>query len=219
MEHSEKTSGLAVSQLADRYPFSLLLKRLIDLLGAAAGLLVLSPLLLVLAVLVRSTSPGPIIYRRRVLGIGGAEFDAFKFRTMVADADRRLQTDPELARRFHENVKVPSDPRVTAVGRWLRRLSLDELPQLFNVVRGEMSLVGPRMISPEEAPRYGGHLARRLIVRPGITGLWQVSGRQTLDYGSRIALDLKYIDTWSLRLDLVILLRTVPAVLSMRGAH
>ena len=116
-------------------------------------------------------------------------------------------------------MKLRVDPRVTAVGRILRRLSLDELPQLFNVLRGEMSLVGPRMIVPDEGERYGAALARRLSVRPGITGLWQVSGRQNVDYDTRVALDLEYIDNWSLRLDFLILLKTIPTVLSMRGAY
>jgi lipopolysaccharide/colanic/teichoic acid biosynthesis glycosyltransferase len=198
---------------------ALLVKRIIDCFGACTVLLFLAPVLCLIAILVRVTSLGPVIYRRRVLGVEGVEFDAFKFRTMAQNAETILPDDSDLARRFRENMKLRVDPRVTAIGRILRRLSLDELPQLFNVLRGEMSLVGPRMIAPDEAERYGSALARRLSVRPGITGLWQVSGRQDVDYDTRVALDLQYIDQWSLRLDFSILLKTIPAVLSMRGAY
>jgi lipopolysaccharide/colanic/teichoic acid biosynthesis glycosyltransferase len=194
-------------------------KRALDLLGASALVALLSPLLCLIAILVRVTSRGGVIHKRRVLGVGGVEFDAFKFRSMVEDADDLLKSEIDLGKRFRENMKLRSDPRITPVGRLLRRLSLDELPQLFNVLRGEMSLVGPRMIAPEEGVRYGTVLSRRLSVRPGITGLWQVSGRQEIDYDTRIALDMEYIDNWSLGLDFVILLRTVPAVLSARGAY
>jgi len=220
VEHSEQSTGLAIAgAFSQANRRALRWKRAIDLAGAAILIVLLSPLLCLIALLVRVTSPGAAIYRRRVLGLGGAEFDAYKFRTMRRDADRLLEHESELSRRYRENMKLRSDPRVTAVGRFLRRLSLDELPQLFNVLRGEMSLVGPRMIVPEEGARYGNALARRLSVRPGITGLWQVSGRQEVDYNTRIALDLEYIDRWSIQLDLQILLRTIPAVLSMRGAY
>ncbi len=188
--------------------------------GLAALLIaLLLPLLIVIAVLVRLTSPGPVLHRRRVLGLHGVEFDAFKFRTMVADADEVLARDPALRRQYELNVKLPQDPRLTPLGAVLRRASLDELPQLFNVVSGRMSLVGPRIISPAEQSRFGPALAKRLAVKPGMTGLWQVSGRQELGYDDRIRLDLQYIDNWSLWLDLSILARTIPAVLSMRGAY
>jgi len=200
-------------------PAAMRIKYGVDRVVAAVAIAVLGPVWLLIAVLVRLSSPGPIIHRRRVLGSDGAPFDAFKFRTMVADADRRLWQDPALRDEFVRQMKVRDDPRLTRLGRWLRRTSLDELPQLFNVLRGEMSLVGPRMIAPEEAEKYGAFLARRLAVRPGITGLWQVSGRQELSYERRIELDMQYLDNWSLWLDLVILVRTIPAVLSMRGAH
>ena len=198
--------------------FARIVKAVLDRVVAAALLIVLAPVLLVITLLVRLTSPGPAIYRRRVLGRGGRPFDAFKFRSMVVDADALLRARPELQAVFEANVKILNDPRVTGLGRWLRRSSLDELPQLVNVLCGQMSLVGPRMISPDEASRYGEALQKRLRVRPGITGLWQVSGRQEVDYAQRIVLDLQYIDNWSLLLDLVILLKTIPAVFSMRGA-
>lgn len=194
-------------------------KRLGDVLGAAACLLAGLPVLVSLGVLIRWDSPGPILYRRRVLGVGGREFDAFKFRTMIVDADEFLRQHPDLWAEYQKNIKLKNDPRVTRMGHWLRRLSLDELPQLFNVLRGEMSLVGPRMIAPEELARYGEFGAKRLSVKPGITGLWQVSGRQDLSYETRIRLDMEYVDNWSLWLDVRILLRTIPAVLKMSGAY
>jgi exopolysaccharide biosynthesis polyprenyl glycosylphosphotransferase len=194
-------------------------KDVIDRLGASLLLLLLAPLLLACAFLVRTTSPGPILFRRRVVGLNGTEFDALKFRTMVVDADERLRNDEALQQRFDVNWKLRDDPRLTAVGSFLRRSSLDELPQLFNVLWGSMSLVGPRMIAPDEAAKYGPHLAKRLRVKPGITGLWQVSGRNELDYEQRVKLDIEYIENWSLLLDFSILARTIPAVLSMRGAY
>jgi len=190
-----------------------------DRVVAAAALIALAPLLVAIAILVRITSPGPVLHRRRVLGLHGAAFDAFKFRTMVVNADELLRAHPQLSAAFNANSKIRNDPRVTAVGRVLRKLSLDELPQLVNVVRGQMSLVGPRMIAPDEAAKYGAALPKRLSVKPGMTGLWQVHGRQEIDYTQRIALDLQYIDQWSLWLDLLILLKTIPAVLSMKGAY
>src|SRR5262245_33785696 len=194
-------------------------KEIIDRVLATALLLLVSPLLLVTAVLVATTSPGPILHRRRVVGRNGSEFDAFKFRTMVTDADAILRAHPELLREFGANMKLRADPRLTPVGGFLRRASLDELPQLFNVALGHMSLVGPRMIAPDEMARFGDAIATRLAVKPGITGLWQVSGRQELGYDDRIRLDLHYIENWSFWLDLTILARTIPAVLSMRGAY
>lgn len=194
-------------------------KEVLDRILAAALLVVLVPVWLTAALVIRLTSRGPILYRRRVLGLHGVEFDALKLRTMVVDADDLLRRDPALLAAYRDNVKLRTDPRLTPAGRFLRRTSIDELPQLLNVLRGEMSLVGPRMIAPEEAPRYGAALAKRLSVRPGITGLWQVSGRQEVGYDERVKLDLHYIDNWSLWLDLVILVKTIPAVLSTKGAY
>jgi lipopolysaccharide/colanic/teichoic acid biosynthesis glycosyltransferase len=202
--------------LSASVPITRMVKDVIERCAAAVLLAVLAPVLVLIAVLVRITSPGPVIFRRRVLGVGGVPFDAFKFRTMVKGADRLLSQSA--AHRFHQNMKLRDDPRLTPLGRLLRKSSLDELPQLLNVLRGEMSLVGPRMIAPEELPKYGRHIPKRLSVKPGITGLWQVSGRQELDYATRVELDVHYIDNWSLWLDLVIVLRTIPTVLSMRGA-
>ncbi len=194
-------------------------KEVLDRVIAVVLLAFLSPVLLIIAALVAVTSPGPVLHRRRVVGRHGIEFDAFKFRTMVADADAILQRDPDLLRAFDANMKLRADPRLTPVGAMLRRMSLDELPQLFNVAAGHMSLVGPRIIAPTEMAKFGDALAQRLAVKPGITGLWQISGRQELAYDDRIRLDLHYIEHWSLGLDLAILARTIPAVLSMRGAY
>ena len=154
-----------------------------------------------------------------MVGRGGVTFDAFKIRTMVADADRILRQDETLQRAFQASNKIRSDPRITPVGRWLRRLSLDEFTQLVNVLRGEMSLVGPRMITLDELPEWGDVGRLLLSVRPGITGLWQVSGRQLLSKADRIRLDAEYVRRMSLRLDLTILARTLFAVVSGHGAY
>ena len=203
--------------------FPRLLKRALDLVGAAVGLLVLSPVLLLIALAVRLESPGPALYRRQVLGLGGKAFDAYKFRTMVRDADemleKMLQQNPHLRQEFEKGFKLKDDPRITPLGRFLRRYSLDELPQLVNVLKGEMSLVGPRIISPSEAAHYGDFLPLRLSVLPGLTGLWQVSERNDLPYRERMALDAHYIRHYSLWLDLKILLKTIPVVLKGKGAY
>ncbi len=195
------------------------LKDALDVAGALAGLLVTLPLFAVIAVLIKLDSPGPVFYRHRRIGKGGVPFYAWKFRTMVADAERRLSGDPALRERFQQAFKLPDDPRVTRVGRWLRRTSLDELPQLLNVLRGEMSLVGPRPVVEDELAKYGPWERRLLCVKPGLTGLWQVLRRHELDYDRRVSLDLYYIDHWSVGLDLKILLRTLPSVIAGRGAY
>jgi lipopolysaccharide/colanic/teichoic acid biosynthesis glycosyltransferase len=164
-------------------------------------------------------SPGPIIYRRRVMGVNNRQFDAFKFRTMRVDGDEILANSAELQQELNTNRKLKSDPRITRLGGTLRKLSLDELPQLFNVLRYEMSLVGPRMIHPDEMIEYNQWGMNLLTVRPGITGLWQVSGRSDLSYADRVRLDMQYIRNWSIWLDLQLLVQTVPAVLRSRGAY
>jgi lipopolysaccharide/colanic/teichoic acid biosynthesis glycosyltransferase len=196
-----------------------LTKRSVDLLGATILLIVTSPLIAIAMIAVLLDDGAPVIYRRRVVGRGGQVFDAFKVRTMVKDADRRLSEDATLQQAFRTSNKLVSDPRITRVGRWLRRLSLDELPQLVNVLRGEMSLVGPRMITLAELPEWGDVGRLLLSVRPGLTGLWQVSGRQLLSKADRIRLDAEYVRRMSVRLDLSILARTFFAVFSGRGAY
>jgi lipopolysaccharide/colanic/teichoic acid biosynthesis glycosyltransferase len=194
-------------------------KTVLDYALTIPGLLALSPLLALIALAVRLDSPGPALYRRRVLGVGGRPFDAFKFRTMYVDGDRRLAAHPELLAELRANHKLKDDPRITRVGRLLRKLSLDELPQLINVLLGQMSLVGPRMIAPPELENYGQWGAALLTVRPGLTGLWQISGRADVSYQRRVQLDMEYIRNRSLWLDVRILLRTLPAVIGRKGAY
>jgi lipopolysaccharide/colanic/teichoic acid biosynthesis glycosyltransferase len=155
-----------------------------------------------------------------VLGVTGRPFDAFKFRTMYVNGDELLAKAAGASEALRENHKLKDDPRVTGAGRWLRRFSLDELPQLFNVLLGQMALVGPRMISPEEAPKYGRQRLNLLTVKPGITGLWQVSGRSDLSYEERVRIDMYYVRNYSVWLDLQILfVETLPAVLRGKGAY
>jgi lipopolysaccharide/colanic/teichoic acid biosynthesis glycosyltransferase len=196
------------------------LQRTVDLTVASTALVCLAPALATIALVVSATSPGPPLYRQVRVGRGGRPIAVWKFRTMCADADELLPalralnmvTDGPL-------FKVRDDPRITRVGRWLRRFSVDELPQLVNVLGGSMSLVGPRPALPAEVAAYDDVARRRLAVRPGLTGLWQVSGRADLSWAESIRLDLAYVERWSLWLDLRILLRTVPAVLTGRGAY
>ncbi len=201
-------------------------KRVLDVLVSLLALLLLWPLLLLIAALVRIDSPGPVLHRREVLARqrlatgdkNPLTFFAFKFRTMVPDADRILQTDPALRQEYEKEFKLRRDPRVTRLGAFLRPFSLDEFPQLWNVLRGEMTLVGPRMISPPELARYGAHGGKLLSVKPGLTGLWQVSGRHCVTYEERVLLDVWYIEHRSFLLDLVILWRTVGCVFDRTGA-
>lgn len=201
-------------------PFELLLKTTFEWTLACVGLVLLSPLLAVLALLIKLDSVGPVIHRRKVLGVGGREFDAYKLRTMYVDGERILRQHPELAARLHREGKLKDDPRITRVGRWLRRFSLDEIPQLFNVLAGQMSLVGPRMISPGEAEHYGNHRFNLLTVKPGITGLWQVSGRSDLSYRERVRLDMYYVRNYSIWKDFQILfIKTARVVFRAEGAY
>lgn len=196
-----------------------ILKTLMDYAFTALGLIVLAPAMLVLAIIVKLDSPGPAIHRRRVMGKGGTQFDAFKFRTMHINGDEILNRHPELKAQLERDHKLTNDPRVTRCGVWMRKLSLDELPQLFNVMLGQMSLVGPRMISPKELSRYGEHAEELLTVKPGITGLWQISGRSGLKPEDRVRLDMQFIRTRNAWTDFKLLLQTVPAVLQSRGAY
>ncbi|MCS7183142.1 MAG: sugar transferase [Thermoanaerobaculum sp.] len=199
-------------------PLPLFFKRVMDVTVAGLGLALFAPLLPLLALAVKLDSPGPVFFRQQRCGLRGRRFVLYKLRTMVEGAE---ELKPHLA---HLNVmdgpvfKAPNDPRVTRVGRWLRRFSLDELPQLWNVLKGDMSLVGPRPPLPEEVARYEPWQRRRLAMKPGLTCLWQVSGRTELSFRQWMALDLAYIDSWSLALDLKILAKTLPAVLRGKGA-
>jgi exopolysaccharide biosynthesis polyprenyl glycosylphosphotransferase len=193
-------------------------KRLLDIVGALVILVVALPLLLTLALLVRLTSAGPVVFRQERAGFHGRRFRMYKFRTMVEGAEQIRDQVAHLNEMHGPVFKVTDDPRLTGVGRLLRKYSLDELPQLLNVLKGEMSLVGPRPLPLYEANRIKGAQRRRLAMRPGITGLWQVAGRNTVDFDEWMRLDLLYVDQWSLGLDFQILLRTIPVVLSGAGA-
>ncbi len=195
------------------------LKRAFDLVGATLLLVLLSPLLLVIVLAVRLTSRGPIVFRSTRRGIGQRPFKCLKFRTMHTDAEERQADLEELNEASGALFKIRDDPRLTRVGRMLRRFSLDELPQLVNVLRGEMSLVGPRPLPERDFAMLEDWHRKRYLVLPGITGLWQVSGRSELDFDDLVHLDFIYLERWSLALDLTILLKTVPAVLSQRGAY
>jgi len=196
-------------------------RRLLDIVGAAVLLAVLAPLLAAVALLVRWTGGRPIIHVQQRVGRGGRLFPLYKFRSMVVDAEDRVRASAAAYERYvASNFKLPSDEddRVTPLGRVLRRTSLDELPQLWNVLRGDMSLVGPRAVVPEEVAEYGSYANMLLRVKPGLTGLWQVTGRSWIGYPERARIDLQYVARRGLREDLRILLRTLPAVLQQRGA-
>ena len=195
------------------------LKSAFDYVGAAVALILLLPFLLLIALLVKLDSPGPALHWRRVLGVGGQTFEAFKFRTMRVDADEYLEQHPELAEELERNGKLKDDPRVTRLGKYLRKASIDELPQLLNVLKGQMSLVGPRMIAPPEWAQFGTWKHNLLTVKPGITGLWQVSGRSELSYEDRVRLDMHYIRNYTLWLDMRVLFNTFGAVLRGSGAY
>jgi exopolysaccharide biosynthesis polyprenyl glycosylphosphotransferase len=200
--------------------WELTLKRLIDVVGSILLLLILSPLFLIIGLGILANSPGPILYKQKRVGLNGRLFSMYKFRSMVVGADAQL-ADLRSANEMEGPVfKLRDDPRVTSFGRWLRRYSLDELPQLWNVFRGDMSLVGPRPPRPDEVREYDRKDRRRLSMRPGLTCTWQVSGRNEIsNFDSWVRLDLEYIDNWSLGLDLILLARTVPAVLLGIGAR
>jgi exopolysaccharide biosynthesis polyprenyl glycosylphosphotransferase len=198
---------------------SRLIKEAFDRVGALALLAVFGPLLLTVALCVRLTSRGPVLFRQVRVGRDGSQFRIFKFRSMYLDAEARLAELRHLNEHDGVLFKIRDDPRVTRVGRWLRRFSLDELPQLLNVLMGQMSLVGPRPPLPSEVAAYAGDVRRRLAVKPGMTGLWQVSGRADLPWEEAVRLDLRYVENWSLSLDLVILLRTMTAVVRSSGAY
>jgi exopolysaccharide biosynthesis polyprenyl glycosylphosphotransferase len=195
----------------------LLAKRAIDFVLALVGIVVLSPVFLIVALLIKITSRGPVVFRQVRCGLNGRTFTFYKFRSMVQDAEARLHEVAHLNERTIVH-KIKDDPRLTPVGKWLRKFSLDELPQLFNVLKGDMSLVGPRPAIPTEVAQYQRWQRRRLRMRPGLTCLWALRGRDKVDFESWMRLDLQYIDTWSLSLDAKIILLTIPQVMSGRGA-
>lgn len=193
-------------------------KRVFDVLSAAAALVVLAPLLVTISVMVKVSSPGSVIFRQQRVGAHGKRFTMFKFRSMVIDAESRLDGLREQDEGNGVLFKIKADPRVTGVGRILRKYSLDELPQLWNVILGDMSLIGPRPPLEREVDSYESHVNRRLLIKPGITGLWQVNGRSALSWEESVRYDLYYVENWSLTGDFVILLKTVKAVFTRDGA-
>ena len=215
--HPRSVASYSVSGVGRR------LKRVVDLLVSGLVLLLLAPLLVVVSVAIKLNSPGPLFYRHRRLGRNMRELGVLKFRTMHRDADKRLKalldSDPELKREFEASFKLRHDPRVTSIGGFLRRYSIDELPQFFNILAGEMSCVGPRPIVDDEVKYYKSHSLLMFRVRPGATGLWQVSGRSDTSYESRVRLDTSYVQGWTFWDDLKIIAKTIPVVLGRKGAY
>ncbi len=199
--------------------FNLLVKRLLDVVFALLALVVAALPMLVIALAVKLTSPGPVLFRQTRVGKGGRAFTCYKFRSMYRDAEQRKADLLHLNEADGPIFKIRNDPRLTPFGRFLRRTSLDELPQIFNILKGEMSWVGPRPPTPDEVARYSEWHLKRLDVTPGLTGLWQVSGRSDLSFDEMVKLDLYYAENWSLAMDIIILLKTIPAVLKREGAY
>lgn len=212
------SSALNQAELVKRKSLSLVAKRAIDVIGAGLALIILSPTFLVIALLIKLQDGGPIIHRRRMVGMDG-EFLLFKFRSMCNDADHVLKKNPELWAEFQKNYKLVNDPRITPLGRFLRKYSLDELPQLFNILSGQMSLVGPRTITHEELLKYGEMRHLLLTVKPGLSGYWQTEGRARVTYEERVQMDIHYVLNWNLLWDLRILAKTPIAVLKADGAY
>jgi Undecaprenyl-phosphate galactose phosphotransferase WbaP len=214
--------GLATSHRLRMF-WNLAIKRFMDLAIVICGGVVILPFLLIIALLVKLGSPGPVLYSHRRLGLNGKYFKAYKFRSMAKDADKLLErllaSDPKLREEWDASHKLKNDPRITGIGRFLRRSSFDEFPQIINVLKGEMSLVGPRPVVEAEVEKYGENYRRIFSVKPGLTGLWQVSGRSDTDYAERVSYDTYYLQSWSVWLDIWILYRTPEAIFKGKGAY
>ena len=199
-----------------------MLKRTVDCIGSLVLIIIFSPVLVIIALLIRRDG-GSSIYKQERIGYGGKTFKCYKFRSMVMNSQQRLEevlaTDPKAREEWENDFKLKNDPRITAIGNFLRKTSLDELPQLFNVLQGDMSLVGPRPVVPDELPRYGALTLKYLSARPGMTGLWQVSGRNDVTYRERVSLDCYYIENWKLHTDFVLMLKTVTVIFHGKGAY
>ena len=214
-ESAHRTASVSKTKRKPIYEF---FKRILDILIALAAFVIGSPIYLWVVMKMRKHDPGPIFYYHTRLGRNGKEFKCYKFRTMVPDAEDILKKRPELMKEFTEGYKLKNDPRITPLGQYLRKTSLDELPQFYNILRGEMSFIGPRPVVPPEIERYGTHAKKLLSVKPGLSGMWQAYGRSSTTYQERIELDMIYIDHRSLLLDAKLIYMTILAVLAKRGA-
>ena len=199
-----------------------IIKRTIDIVGSLAAIILFSPILIILSILVKITSPGPVIFAHSRLGELNKPMKIYKFRSMSGNAEQILRellaNNPAMREEYETTYKIKDDPRVTPLGKWMRKTSMDELPQFFNVLKGDLSLVGPRPVVKSEIAKYGEYASTLLRVKPGLTGLWQVSGRNDLDYSQKVKLDIEYINNWSIKRDLLILIKTPLAVFSKKGA-
>jgi exopolysaccharide production protein ExoY len=220
-----KGGGSAGTKRADR-PARVVgggFKRGFDLAAALTAILLLLPMFCLIAVAIKLWDRGPVFYRHRRIGLGGASFDCLKFRSMVVNGDevlsRHLAANSAAAREWEQSRKLKNDPRITPLGASMRKTSIDELPQLVNILRGEMSFVGPRPIVTAEVPKYGDAIGHYLCARPGLTGPWQVSGRNDVDYATRVALDREYVEDWSFRRDVSIIAKTARVVVTARGCY
>jgi Undecaprenyl-phosphate galactose phosphotransferase WbaP len=207
-----------------KMPWNLAIKRFMDLAIVILGGIIILPFLLLIALLIKITSPGPVLFRQIRPGRNGTHFTFYKFRSMVIDAEKRLEvlleSDSKIKDEWEKNRKLQNDPRLTAIGRFLRKTSIDEFPQLINILKGEMSLVGPRpVIDDSEMEKYGESFLNTFSIRPGLTGLWQVSGRSNTNYEARIAYDAFYLQSWSIWMDLWVIFKTFGAVIQGRGAY
>jgi len=218
MHVEEFEDEYVVTLFREKLLMQLLLKRMIDAALSIIVLILLAPVMLTVAVLIKLTSPGPVLFVQKRVGMNQRQFRLYKFRSMVQDAEERKHSLQHLNERDGPVFKIEKDPRITRIGRFIRKTSIDELPQLFNVLSGEMSLVGPRPPLPEEVKRYEWLFRKRLSVKPGITCIWQISGRNEVSFDQWMKMDHEYIENWSLWLDLKILFKTIPAVLAVRGA-
>ncbi|SJM32219.1 Undecaprenyl-phosphate galactose phosphotransferase [Mesorhizobium delmotii] len=218
LEPDMQTASIEEDARGDRrQPLGGWAKRLLDLMVASTALILASPILVLIPLLIKATTGGPVLFVHRRIGFNGKAFDCYKFRTMVPNAEevleRHLSCNPQAAQEWAANQKLKCDPRILFLGNMLRKSSLDELPQLFNILRGDMSCVGPRPVVADELQRYGAASHEYLKTRPGLTGLWQINGRNMTEYSHRVLLDMQYVRTWSLRRDLSILMRTIPAIM------
>lgn len=219
LEPKVEYSNLSINVKEEKIVYKIL-KRTIDIIGSLLGLIILSPIFLILSIVVKADSPGPIFFAHKRLGYNGNLIRIYKFRTMVINAEELLNNlSPEQKEEFAKNFKLESDPRITKVGNFLRKSSLDELPQLLNILKGELSIVGPRPIVEKELKNYGIYSEKLLSVKPGLTGNWQANGRSDTTYEERVEMDMQYIDNRSIFMDIKIIFKTFSAVIKKQGAR